>query len=100
MSFTLFPPPTVPAAELDHELRTRGYAVLDAQGVLTWTGNAAEELGDLSPSWGDLAPDEYLKDGGRYRKRRHSCFVVEGSDVRQVPHRAHWQPVEYNALHG
>jgi hypothetical protein len=26
--------------------------------------------------------------------------VVQGPDVRQVPHRAHWQPVEYNALHG
>jgi hypothetical protein len=26
--------------------------------------------------------------------------VVEGDRVVQVPHRAHWQPVEYNALHG
>jgi hypothetical protein len=26
--------------------------------------------------------------------------VVEGDEVRPVPHRAHWQPVEYNALHG
>jgi hypothetical protein len=26
--------------------------------------------------------------------------VAEGGAVRQVPHRAHWQPVEYNALHG
>jgi hypothetical protein len=26
--------------------------------------------------------------------------VVEGGQVAQVPHRAHWQPVEYNALHG
>jgi hypothetical protein len=41
-----------------------------------------------------------LKDGGRYLKRRHSCFVVQGSVVTQVPHRAHWQPLEYNALHG
>jgi hypothetical protein len=41
-----------------------------------------------------------LRDGGRYRFRRHSCFVVEQGVLRQVPHRAHWQPVEYNALHG
>ena len=45
-------------------------------------------------------PTRYLRDGGRYRRRRHSCFVVDGDDVAQVPHRAHWQPVEYNALHG
>jgi hypothetical protein len=25
---------------------------------------------------------------------------VEGGAVAQVPHRAHWQPLEYNALHG
>jgi hypothetical protein len=26
--------------------------------------------------------------------------VVDGDTVTQVAHRAHWQPVEYNALHG
>jgi hypothetical protein len=26
--------------------------------------------------------------------------VVEGAQVRQVPHRVHWQPLQYNALHG
>jgi hypothetical protein len=26
--------------------------------------------------------------------------VAEGGKVSQVPHRPHWQPVEYNALHG
>jgi hypothetical protein len=54
----------------------------------------------LQPSWDALPPDQHLKDGGRYRRRRHSCFVVEGEAVTQVAHRAHWQPVEYNALHG
>src|SRR5207237_10902228 len=54
----------------------------------------------LRASWDALAPDTYLKDGGRYRKRRHSCFVVDADAITQAPHRAHWQPVEYNALHG
>ena len=40
------------------------------------------------------------QDGGRYRHRRHSCFLVEGGEVVQAPHRAHWQSLEYNALHG
>ena len=52
------------------------------------------------PSWNDLPPDAYLKDGGHYRRSRHSCFVVNGESVQQTPHRAHWQPLEYNALHG
>jgi len=81
-------------------LRQQGYAVLSPQGVAQLTGCDLPELLALRPAWEDLPPDNYLKDGGRYRKRRHSCFVVQDSEVAQAPHRAHWQPVEYNALHG
>lgn len=101
MAHTLFPPPVISPAQLDAGLRDRGYGVLDAAGVRAWSGASADGLASLLPGWDHLAPDNYLKDGGRYRHRRHSCFVVEEGDVvRQVPHRAHWQPVEYNALHG
>jgi hypothetical protein len=47
-----------------------------------------------------MPPDNYLKDGGRYRRRRHSSFVFKNGALSQVPHRAHWQPLDYNALHG
>ncbi|MEO5738161.1 MAG: 2OG-Fe dioxygenase family protein, partial [Variovorax sp.] len=57
-------------------------------------------LNALRAGWDDLPPDAHLKDGGHYRRRRHSCFVAQGGALEQVPHRAHWQPVEYNALHG
>ncbi len=50
--------------------------------------------------WNGLPPDLHLRDGGRYRMRRHSCFVVQGDAVVAAEHRAHWQPVDYNALHG
>lgn len=81
-------------------LQQQGYAVLDPQGVCRLAGCELAELEALRPGWDDLPPDAYLKDGGRYRRRRHSCFVIEGSEVKLAPHRAHWQPVEYNALHG
>ena len=86
--------------QVDTQLRQQGYAVLSPRGVGEYTGCPLPELEALRPSWDALAPDNYLKDGGRYRKRRHSCFVVDGDAVTQAPHRAHWQPVEYNALHG
>ena len=56
----------------------------------------------LAESWGRLPPDLHLRDGGHYRKRRHACFVHNLSEhtLRPVPHRAHWQPLDYNALHG
>jgi hypothetical protein len=93
-------PPVCPPAQVDRELRERGYAVLDAAGLCSLSGLRPEALGALLPFWDDLPPDTHLKDGGRYRRRRHSCFVIEGCSVVQAPHRAHWQPVEYNALHG
>lgn len=81
-------------------LRQQGYAVLSPQGVAQLTGCELSQLLALRPSWDGLPPDNHLKDGGRYRRRRHASFVVRGGEIEQVPHRAHWQPVEYNALHG
>jgi hypothetical protein len=94
-------PPISPAAEVDALLRSQGYAVLDARGIAGALPASAEALEQFSPFWSDLPPDTYLRDGGHYRRRRHSCFVArpDGS-IEQVPHRAHWQPVAYNALHG
>ncbi|MFN3494489.1 MAG: 2OG-Fe dioxygenase family protein, partial [Hydrogenophaga sp.] len=95
-----FQPPYVPLSELDQRLQSRGFALLSADSVRQWLGASGADLQQLQQAWTDLPPDEYLKDGGRYRSRRHSCFVVDGAQVEQVPHRAHWQPLEYNALHG
>jgi hypothetical protein len=95
-----FSPPCVAPADLIATLCRQGYAVLDAQAVSTLSGVSLSDLHALVPGWNALPPDEYLKDGGRYRRRRHACFVLKDGTVEQVPHRAHWQPVEYNALHG
>ncbi len=93
-------PPFIPCDRLHGQMRQQGYAVLDPQGVCRLIDCRLEQLLALAPSWNDLPSDKYLKDGGHYRRRRHSCFVVNGNAVTQSPHRAHWQPVEYNALHG
>lgn len=100
MPITLFSAPFTPLIQLADHLRARGYAVLEPDAVAAWAGCTLQKLDSLRPSWRDLPPDEYLRDGGRYRRRRHACFVVEQGEVRSVAHRAHWQPVEYNALHG
>ena len=93
-------PTLTPPGQLAATLRRQGYAVLGAQAVGELADCALPELQALRPSWDALPLDNYLRDGGHYRRRRHSCFVVEGGDVALAPHRAHWQPVEYNALHG
>jgi hypothetical protein len=96
----LLSPPVTPPAALDRTLAQQGYAVLGADGAAELLGAPLADLARWQPFWNALPPDAYLKDGGRYRRRRHGCFIVEGTEVRLQPHRAHWQPVEYNALHG
>ncbi|MET0404413.1 MAG: 2OG-Fe dioxygenase family protein [Cystobacter sp.] len=93
-------PPVTPPSSLTGVLRERGHAVLDRAGLCALVGASSPELEALNPTWDDLRTDAYLRDGGRYRSRRHSCFIAERGTLTQVPHRAHWQPVEYNALHG
>ncbi|WP_119292114.1 2OG-Fe dioxygenase family protein [Azohydromonas sediminis] len=98
----LLPPRVVAPSQVDAVLRERGFAVLGAAGLCALLGPDASpaRLDAWWPFWDRLPPDTHLRDGGRYRFRRHSCFVVDGDVVEPVPHRAHWQPVEYNALHG
>jgi hypothetical protein len=93
-------PPYTDPAHIEDALRRDGYAIISPQALAGWLPDGLAGLQDMQPSWDDLPPDEYLRDGGRYRRRRHACFVVEGPQVEAVPHRAHWQPLEYNALHG
>ncbi|MBC7454161.1 MAG: 2OG-Fe dioxygenase family protein [Massilia sp.] len=93
-------PPFTDPHQLAHALRTSGYALLRPQDVAALAGCSVAALNALVPSWDHLALDNYLKDGGHYRRRRHACFIDDAGALTQSAHRAHWQPVEYNALHG
>jgi hypothetical protein len=94
------PLPYLDPSHLTATLRDTGYALLRPDDVALLAGCSLPDLDTLVPSWDRLELDDYLKDGGRYRRRRHSCFIDDGASLVQTPHRAHWQPVEYNALHG
>jgi len=84
------------------QLAQSGYARLDAADLAQLGQTSPSALQALQAQWADLPPDEYLKDGGRYRRRRHGSWVWQapGAQLTQVPHRPHWQPTDYNALHG
>jgi len=93
--------------ELSHpgtveRLLREGYAFLPAAQAATTLNLDLERLNGLRDTWSRLPRDAYLLDGGRYRSRRHSCFVQDVSAVglSTVPRRPHWQPTSYNALHG
>jgi hypothetical protein len=89
-------------AQLTPTMNAQGWTVMSAQQVCEGTGVALADLISLSASWNDLPSDQHLRDGGHYRSRRHSCYTVQTDSglASEVPHRAHWQSVDYNALHG
>ena len=69
--------------------------MLEQAGVLSdWDAFAA--------SWAHLELDQYMADGGRYRRRRHAVFAARAGDaaLRREPDQPHFQTVAYNPLHG
>jgi hypothetical protein len=81
-------------------LSKSGYAFLSVAEVASELRIDVAQLNPLAGWWSSLPRDQYLRDGGRYRSRRHSCFIDEQGVLTLAPHRAHWQPTSYNALHG
>ncbi|MEN9314816.1 MAG: hypothetical protein RIS35_1209 [Pseudomonadota bacterium] len=80
----------------------QGFVHMGSARLRTLAALEPAGLDDWRSSWDRLPPDRWLLDGGRYRRRRHGCFVHRVGEGRLEPvaHRAHWQPVDYNALHG
>lgn len=100
MTISSLSPPLTSLRGVAQSLRDDGFAIVCAQDVAQIAHVEIEQLLNLTQFWEGLPRDPYLKDGGRYRFRRHSSFEIKGDSVSIVPHRAHWQSVDYNALHG
>jgi len=95
-------PLTLDRSELRARLADAGYALVPAAAACATLQLDLAGLAALRDSWERLPRDAYLRDGGNYRARRHSCFVQTPAVglLEAVPHRPHWQPTSYNALHG
>ena len=101
VNHSMNPPPALTAlVDLDAQLHAAGYAVLDAASFVQMNDVALQQLQRWDHFWQQLPPDAHLRDGGRYRRRRHGSFIVDDALLTPVAHRAHWQPLQYNALHG
>ncbi|MDP2804614.1 MAG: 2OG-Fe dioxygenase family protein [Gallionellaceae bacterium] len=100
MNITTLSPSFVEPKNLAGNLKEKSFGVLSPAGLSAFIDAPLAELEAIKKDWEDLPLDNFLKDGGRYRRRRHSSFIVANHNVTQVPHRAHYQPLEYNALHG
>ncbi|MBU3620497.1 2OG-Fe dioxygenase family protein [Polynucleobacter sp. CS-Odin-A6] len=93
-------PTLTPISALTQTLSTHDFAIVSPEDVAQIAGVPLQQMLGLNQFWDDLPRDPYLKDGGRYRFRRHASYEIKGNELTMVPHRAHWQSVDYNALHG
>lgn len=78
-----------------------GFARVRAPDMRRMVGEAA--LADwpaYAQSWNDLAIDEYMADGGRYRRRRYASLEVQPGRVTRQTHQPHFQSLDYNRLNG
>jgi hypothetical protein len=93
-------PSLTPTQQLAPAIQHDGFAIAGAASIAELTNQTVADLNNLGEHWQDLPRDPYLKDGGRYRFRRHASYMLSGAELTMVPHRAHWQSLDYNALHG
>ncbi len=94
---------TLPSADAAADLAEGGFAFLSGEGTREWflrDGGDLSDWEDFAQSWNGMAQDEYMADGGRYRRRRHATFLAGPDGIARRPHQPHYQSRAYNQLNG
>ena len=72
----------------------------EMRDLLTSAGQLADWPAFVA-SWNTLELDQYMADGGRYRRRRHAVYsAIAGGAILRAAHQPHYQSRDYNALNG
>ena len=92
--------------DIAERLAAEDFLFVDAaQAVDLLSSLAQAPIGDdqeFLDSWNRLEQDQYMADGGKYRKRRHAVYAIQnaGETARRMPYQPHYQTVDYNPLNG
>jgi hypothetical protein len=91
------------AAALAAALRRDGFSFVEAATMrsLFEEPHALDDWHTFAASWNTLAPDTYLAQTGRHRRRRYGVFAAAASGpIRHEQHQPHYQSLDYNPLQG
>jgi hypothetical protein len=92
--------------DIIEKLREKDFLSLSASKVIDLLSAIAKTaIGDdpsFVHSWNTLEEDQYMADGGRYRKRRHAVFEAtqRAPKPRLMPYQPHYQTEDHNQLNG
>ncbi|MXV43974.1 hypothetical protein GS501_02760 [Saccharibacter sp. 17.LH.SD] len=88
-------------ATVTSELKEEGYVFLPApETVALLQHYGLSHWDQFSDSWNHLGVDQYMADGGLYRRRRYATFSIETDHVTRKKHQPHYQSRDYNLLNG
>jgi hypothetical protein len=81
---------------------TAGYLTLTHVETESLAGASDDLWSEFAEEWNDLPIDRYMADGGRYRRRRYSRFLLDCSSggLTQQPHAPYKQSLAVNPLNG
>ncbi|WP_127960254.1 2OG-Fe dioxygenase family protein [Serratia microhaemolytica] len=87
------------------EVAKEDYLAIPAKTVLTLLSaenkNFSKDWAEFQESWNRLEQDNFMKDGGKYRFRRHGVYsAVPAAGVQLELPQPHYQSVQYNSLNG
>lgn len=85
---------------LRQAVRDDGYVFVPAEAMRSRLGVAPGDWEAFAASWDDLPADEYMADGGRYRRRRFGVVSIRGDEWVVQSQQAHFQTVDHNRLNG
>jgi hypothetical protein len=93
----------IAANSLPSSISREGFAFVrgrDMREMLAECG-PLDDWSSFVDSWNHLDVDNYMADGGRYRRRKHAAYgAASDRRIRRKPHQPHIQAIEYNPLHG
>ncbi len=96
----------MPISKIAERLVSEDFLFVDrAQAIALLSNLAQVPIGEdqaFLDSWNHLEQDQYMADGGKYRKRRHAVYAIQnaGEQARLMPYQPHYQTLDYNPLNG
>ena len=87
--------------QLKNTIQSAGFSFIKGSTFkILLTPSILNDWAAFVASWQQMPLDEYMADGGRYRRRRHAVLSAHLERIELEPHQPHYQSRDYNSLNG